>query len=61
MGSWKVFNPKKIASIIFALAFIQVLGFSTSQLLGSRVGAVLSGFFGGLVSSTATTASSREK
>lgn len=61
VGSWKAFNPRKTASIIFALAFIQVLGFSAARLLGSRLGAVLAGFFGGLVSSTATTASLARK
>lgn len=54
-------QPQKIASIIFALAFVQVLGFIASQLLGSKVGAVLAGFFGGLLSSTATTASLARK
>ncbi len=61
VGPWKIFNLRKIASIVFALAFVQVLGFVMSQLLGSRVGAVLAGFFGGLVSSTATTASLARK
>lgn len=61
VGLWETFNPRKITSIVFALAFIQILGALMPQLLGARVGAVLAGFFGGLVSSTATTASLARK
>lgn len=43
--------------MIFALAFIQTLGLLMIQVLGSRLGAILTGFAGGLISSTATTAS----
>ncbi len=43
-------------SMIFVLAFIQILGSMAIQLLGFRIGAILTGFLGGLVSSTATTA-----
>ncbi len=43
--------------MIFALAFLQVMSSILSRFLGSRRGAVLTGFFGGLISSTATTAS----
>lgn len=53
---WHLLNPKKIAVMIFALTFIQVFGSFMVQLLGARAGAILTGFFGGLVSSTATTA-----
>lgn len=42
--------------MIFALALIQIFGTAMAQLLGARSGAILTGFFGGLVSSTATTA-----
>ena len=47
--------------MIFALTFIQVFGSLMAQLLGMRTGALLTGFFGGLVSSTATTASLARK
>ena len=52
---WHLVNPKKIATMIFALAFIQILGSVMNIFLGARTGAILTGFFGGLVSSTATT------
>ncbi len=58
---WKLFSPKKIANLIFALAFIQALGSILISLLGTRIGAILTGFLGGLVSSTATTAALARK
>ncbi len=54
---WNLLIPRKIAAMIFALALIQAVGTAMVQVLGARAGAILSGFFGGLVSSTATTAS----
>ncbi len=54
---WNLFSPKKAFTMIFVLAFIQGLGSVMIQLLGSRTGTMLAGFFGGLISSTATTAS----
>jgi uncharacterized membrane protein (DUF4010 family) len=53
---WNLLNLKKIATMIFALALIQILGSSLSHYVGSKAGAILTGFLGGLVSSTATTA-----
>ncbi len=53
---WNLLNLKKIATMIFALALIQILGSTIAQ-LGSKAGAILTGFLGGLISSTATTAS----
>ena len=58
---WNLFSPKKIVNLIFALAFIQALGSVSISLLGARIGAIFSGFLGGLVSSTATTASLARK
>lgn len=52
---WQLFSLKKAAYMVFALVFIQTLGSAAIGLLGNRKGAVLTGFFGGLVSSTATT------
>ena len=54
---WNLFSPKKIATMVFALAVIQALGSVMAQYLGARTGSILTGFFGGLISSTATTAS----
>lgn len=58
---WKLFNPKKMVTIVFALTLIQYLGVVLHQLLGTRVGAILTGFFGGFVSSTATIATLAKK
>jgi uncharacterized membrane protein (DUF4010 family) len=52
---WQMFSLKKAAYMVFALAFIEALGAAAIRLLGNRKGAILTGFFGGLVSSTATT------
>lgn len=52
---WGVFSPKQVAKVIFALAFIQAVGAFAIRRFGSRLGARLTGFLGGLVSSTATT------
>ena len=58
---WNLLSPKKMATMIFALALIQAFGSVMAQLLGAKTGAILTGFFGGLVSSTATTASLARK
>ncbi|MFN7729921.1 MAG: DUF4010 domain-containing protein [Bdellovibrio sp.] len=57
LDPWHLMNPKKVATMIFALAVVQVFGSLMAQYLGARTGALLTGFLGGLVSSTATTAS----
>lgn len=58
---WNLLSPKKIATMILALAVIQVFGSVMAQHLGTRTGSILTGFFGGLISSTATTASLAKK
>lgn len=57
LDPWNIFSLKKTASMIFALAFIQAMGSFMIQFLGSKRGSLLTGFLGGLISSTATTAS----
>ena len=57
LDPWNLVSPKKIATMILALATIQVLGSAMAEYLGDRTGAILTGFFGGIISSTATTAS----
>lgn len=57
LDPWNLLSPKKIASMILALTVIQVFGAFMVDYLGTRTGAILTGFFGGLVSSTITTAS----
>lgn len=58
---WNILSLKKAAYMVFALAFIQAIGSAMIQLLGNRKGAILTGFFGGLISSTATTVSLARK
>ncbi len=57
LDPWNLLSPKKIATMILALAMIQAFGSAIAQHLGTRTGAILTGFFGGIISSTATTAS----
>lgn len=54
---WGIFSLNKAAYMVFALCFIQVLGVVMIRVLGGRQGSIMTGFFGGLVSSTATTVS----
>ncbi len=54
---WNLLSPKKVATMIFALTLIQSMGVAMVRVLGPRTGSILSGFMGGLISSTATTAS----
>jgi uncharacterized membrane protein (DUF4010 family) len=61
LDPWNLLSPQKIATMIFALAFIQVISSVLNRFFGKRAGAILTGFFGGLVSSTATTASLARK
>ena len=53
---WGFFIPKKIALLIFALAIIQVLAEILIATLGAKIGTIMAGFLGGLISSTALTA-----
>lgn len=61
LDPWQILNLKKIVNLIFALTFIQAFGNVMMQFVGARAGAILSGFLGGLVSSTATTAAVARK
>ncbi len=53
---WGLFSAKKITLLVLVLITIQTLGGVFSQILGSRAGSFLSGFVGGVLSSTAVTA-----
>lgn len=53
---WKLISLKKIATLIFTLSFIQVIGAYLLYKFGKKKGSLITGFLGGLVSSTATTA-----
>lgn len=58
---WGLFSLKRAAYMVFALASIEVIGSVMILLLGNRKGAIMTGFFGGLISSTATTVALAEE
>lgn len=61
LDPWNLLSPKKICTMILALALIQAFSSALAQYLGARTGAIITGFLGGLISSTATTASLAKK
>lgn len=61
LDPWNLLSPKKIATMILALSIIQAVGSALTLYFGSRAGSILTGFLGGLVSSTATTATLARK
>ncbi|MBX2995331.1 MAG: DUF4010 domain-containing protein [Bdellovibrionaceae bacterium] len=61
LDPWNLLSPQKIATMILALAVIQAFGAGMVQYLGARTGSLVTGFFGGLISSTATIASLAKK
>lgn len=56
LDPWGLFNAYKLITLIFALTLLQGLGVLFSHLPGVKAGAILTGLFGGIISSTATTA-----
>jgi uncharacterized membrane protein (DUF4010 family) len=50
---WLLFNPRRFVFILIVLSIIQFAGYIALKFFGPRQGAALTGFFGGLVSSTA--------
>lgn len=55
---WGIFNPKKFGYIILTLATLEFLSYTVTKVLGEKGGALIIGFFGGLVSSTSVLLSS---
>lgn len=49
---WNLFNPKKFVLLILIIAIMQFSGYVAIRLFGHRLGMLLLGFMGGLVSST---------
>lgn len=49
---WGFLVPRQLAMVVFALALIQVLSYMAMRWLGPRHGLMLSGFLGGLISSS---------
>lgn len=56
-GPFGVLNPQKIWLMVVLIVAISLAGYVAYRLLGDRRGAMLAGALGGLISSTATTAS----
>jgi uncharacterized membrane protein (DUF4010 family) len=56
-GPWAVLNPREIWLVVVLVTGFSFAGFIAMRLLGTRLGLVLAGAIGGLVSSTAVTLS----
>ena len=56
-GPYDVLNPYSIWRMVVLIVGISLSAYVAYKLLGARVGSVLGGIFGGLISSTATTVS----
>lgn len=56
-GSGGLVNPRELGAIVLALAAVSFLGYWLLKLFGARLGPLLFGLAGGLVSSTALTLS----
>lgn len=54
-GPWAIINPYLIWWMVVLIAGISYLGYFTVRIFGNRQGPVLTGIFGGLVSSSALT------
>ena len=54
-GPWQVLNPYDIWWMVVLIAFISFVGYIAIKIGGARRGAVFTGLFGGLASSTAVT------
>lgn len=61
MGYLDVINPFKIWLLVVLIIGISLVAYLASKFLGGRKGALVSGLLGGLISSTATTASAARR
>jgi uncharacterized membrane protein (DUF4010 family) len=55
LGPWNAFNPYQIWWLVVLVAGVSYIGYFAVKLLGERRGMLVTGLFGGLVSSTAVT------
>lgn len=53
IDAWNLFNPRNFGILIITIAAIQFAGYVSIRLFGERFGMAITGFLGGLVSSTA--------
>jgi uncharacterized membrane protein (DUF4010 family) len=58
---WGIFNPRKFGYLILTLAVIEFSSYLLAKIVGEKKGAFVSGFLGGLVSSTAVLLSSARR
>lgn len=49
---WGLFNPRRFGLLVMIIAIVQFGGYVAVRILGNQIGIILTGFFGGLVSST---------
>jgi len=56
LGPWNAVNPRTVGLLVLLIASVSYVGYFAVRLLGSRLGLLLTAFFGGLSSSTAVTA-----
>lgn len=56
-GPYEVLNPFKVWLMVVVIVAVSLAGYVAYKLMGARVGSLLAGIVGGLVSSTATTLS----
>ena len=54
-GPYAAFNPHQIWWLVVLISGLSLFGYAALRIIGSRHGAAVIGFFGGLASSTATT------
>ena len=52
---WNAINPYKMWLLVIMISGLSLVGYVATRSLGSKLGTSLTGFFGGLVSSTAVT------
>lgn len=57
LGPWQSFNPYRIWWMVVLVALISYIGYFAIKMLGEKRGVLITGLFGGLVSSTAVTVS----
>lgn len=53
LDPWNIFNPRNVGRIILLIGGVEFGGYIIERLFGPKIGSMATGFFGGLVSSTA--------
>jgi len=52
---WQAINPSKLWWLVILISALSLAGYAATRIIGAHQGTVLTGFFGGLASSTAVT------